>query len=1076
MINKDNFILVLRKLGFEKSYVPHIYSKTYSNFNCTLKADLLRNEPIYPDEIKSDGDFTKNFKQPESYVVFVCVAKLLGMGYRPEHIFLEKKWTLGHTQKSGRADISVFDKTGQDVLLIIECKQAGTKYQKARKDLFENIDGKQLFSYKAQARSAKWLQLYAADYDEERNEIIDFEEIVKSHDDKNIETIAKDDPSVLLYKNASEAPDIYRVWDETYNKKTYKGLIFGKDTQAYKIGIRPLRKKDLRRFNKEDGISNGFQEILRHNSISDKENAFNKLLSLFICKLVDEKEHVEEDVVDFQYKEGTDDYFTLYERLLRLFHYGMDKFLKEDVFYLEDSYISDTISQFTGKNRHFLEEELRRSFQRTKLLSCQVFAFREIYNEKLFMQNGKVLVEMVELFQNYRLSYSSREQFLGELFEQLLGQGFKQDEGQFFTPIPITRFIWNSIPLSRFVNCNNNTFPKVIDYACGAGHFLTEGIAAISDYIRCLEQKGKEKYYINDEKISKTFYGIEKDNRLARVSKIALLLNGANEAHIKAMDGLYHDTNFLGERNSFDILVANPPYSVNDFKLHIDRKLWTEYGLLQYMSSSCKNIENVFVERINHLLKPNGIAAVILPNSVLNGVDTDYIKTRELILKNFKIHCITHFEGKTFGKTPTRTEILFLEKSSIIPNRSETLKDCVNAIFSNDNLEGWEEKEILEKYLGVIGVNEEDYRFFSKQMSSLKRLDVIPYFKQYTVEFLSSNPIVNLLGSDQFKSLSESEKDDILSSKFYEYYISIEKEKIYYFALVYKQNVLLINAPTDVDQQKAFLGYDNIARKRHEGLKEHEGVLTDSNNRDNEDKLAWLVKNMFNGIQIHNEKLSEYVTFSNLANLMDFRHCKFYKTISPQKTKNILLVSAYPKEPLGLIAPFATGRVDYNEIKTSTYISTENMLKDRNGIMEYKGAPNIDSVVEYKTNDILISNIRPYLKKIWYANHSGGCSADVLVFRVVKNQVLPKYLYYILGLDLFFEFMMSENKGMKMPRGNKQVIPSFEIPIPPLSVQKQVIKECELIDKDYYSSRMSPEEHSGKITQVLRKMKIIVNS
>ncbi|MBQ3804565.1 MAG: type I restriction enzyme HsdR N-terminal domain-containing protein, partial [Prevotella sp.] len=330
MINKDNFILVLRKLGFEKSHVPHIYSKTYSNFNCTLKADLLRNEPIYPDEIKSDGDFTKNFKQPESYVVFVCVAKLLGMGYRPEHIFLEKKWTLGHTQKSGRADISVFDKTGQDVLLIIECKQAGTKYQKARKDLFENIDGKQLFSYKAQARSAKWLQLYAADYDEERNEIIDFEEIVKSHDDKNIETIAKDDPSVLLYKNASEAPDIYRVWDETYNKKTYKGLIFGKDTQAYKIGIHPLRKKDLRRFNKEDGISNGFQEILRHNSISDKENAFNKLLSLFICKLVDEKEHVEEEVVDFQYKEGTDDYFTLYERLLRLFHYGMDKFLKED--------------------------------------------------------------------------------------------------------------------------------------------------------------------------------------------------------------------------------------------------------------------------------------------------------------------------------------------------------------------------------------------------------------------------------------------------------------------------------------------------------------------------------------------------------------------------------------------------------------------------------------------------------------------------------------------------------------------------------------------------------------------------
>ena len=71
---------------------------------------------------------------------------------------------------------------------------------------------------------------------------------------------------------------------------------------------------------------------------------------------------------------------------------------------------------------------------------------------------------------------------------------------------------------------------------------------------------------------------------------------------------------------------------------------------------------------------------------------------------------------------------------------------------------------------------------------------------------------------------------------------------------------------------------------------------------------------------------------------------------------------------------------------------------------------------------------------------------------------------------------MSENKGMKMPRGNKQVIPTFEIPVPPQNIQEQVIKECEIIDKEYYSSRMSPEEYSRKITQVLRNMKVIVDS
>ena len=287
---------------------------------------------------------------------------------------------------------------------------------------------------------------------------------------------------------------------------------------------------------------------------------------------------------------------------------------------------------------------------------------------------------------------------------------------------------------------------------------------------------------------------------------------------------------------------------------------------------------------------------------------------------------------------------------------------------------------------------------------------------------------------------------------------------------------MLINAPADVEEQNAFLGYDNIARKRHEGLKEREGVLTDSSNRNSEDKLAWLVKNMFNGKQIYNEQLSEYISFSNLANLMDFKHCKFYKSISPQKNKELSLVSAYPMEPLALVAPFVTERINYDDIKPLTYISTENMLKSRDGVVEYKGTPNVDSIVRYKANDILISNIRPYLKKIWYADHDGGCSADVLVFRVIEENVLPKYLYYILGLDLFFEFMMSENKGMKMPRGNKQVIPTFGIPVPPPKIQEQVVKECEEIDLKYKSSRMSPEEYSERISQILRKTKVIIDS
>ena len=507
MISKENFYKAIEVLGFKRNGDSMIWSKYFGSLDCVMEADMSENKPTYPEQIQSDSNTTRNFSQPESYVVFICIAMLLDKGYRPEHIYLEKTWALGHSAKSGRADITVYDENGNNVLFIIECKRAGKDFSDARKMLFEGRDDKQLFSYLAQARSAKWLQLLAIDYDEEKKDIKIFEEIVKSHDDENVAILAEKDESILLYKNASQAEDLFRVWDETYNKKTYKGLIFGKDTTAYKIGLRPLCKKDLAEFSNDDGITNSFLEILRHNSISDKENAFNKLLSLFICKMVDEKERLDDDEVDFQYKEGTDNYFTLYERLLRLFHRGMDKFLKEDVFYLEDDYITRTLNQYTGKQRKYLEAELKQSFQRTKLLSCQVFAFREIYNEKLFMQNGKVLVEMVELFQNYRLAYSSRKAFLGELFENLLNQGFKQDEGQFFTPMPITRFIWNSLPIERFINFETRSCPKVIDYACGAGHFLTEGISAISDAFKDHGFTGEQE--MTDEEISASFYGVE---------------------------------------------------------------------------------------------------------------------------------------------------------------------------------------------------------------------------------------------------------------------------------------------------------------------------------------------------------------------------------------------------------------------------------------------------------------------------------------------------------------------------------------------------------------------------------------
>lgn len=1061
MITKDNFIQALEALEFQRVDNTLVWSKCFGSLDCIMEANLHENKPVYPVQVDSDGDFTKNFTQPESYVVFICVAMLLDKGYRPEHIFLEKTWLLGHSSKSGRADITVYDENGTNVLFIIECKKAGKTYNDARRLLFEGKDDRQLFSYLAQARSSKWLQLFAADIDEETGSIKIFEEIVRSHDDENVAILAEKDESILLYKNASQAEDLFRVWEETYNKKTYKGLIFGPDTTAYKIGVRPLRKKDLCEFSSDDGITNSFLEILRHNSISDKENAFNKLLSLFICKMVDEKEHLEDEEVDFQYKEGTDNYFTLYERLLRLFHRGMDKFLKEDVFYLEDDYISRTLAQYTGKQRKFLEAELKQSFQRTKLLSCQVFAFREIYNEKLFMQNGKVLVEMVELLQNYRLAYSSRKAFLGQLFEQLLNQGFKQDEGQFFTPMPITRFIWNSLPIERFINFDTRTCPKVIDYACGAGHFLTEGISAISDSFVAHGYTGDNA--VTDEEISSTFYGVEKDNRLARVSKVALLLNGANDAHVKAMDGLDHDENFLGEKNTFDILVANPPYAVDAFKSHLERRILKDFDLLQYMSTSSDDIENVFIERIDQLLKPHGVAGVVLPSSVLNVKDVSTTKAREILLKHFNIRCIASFGGKTFGATSIPTIVLFLEKQDVTPAKCEIIKDSIEAIFADKELSGWVDADIYTSYLHTIDIEQDLYDKFREKALSLEELRQDPYFLQYITSFNKSTELKNLRKKTNYKKLNSDEKANAEKELFYSICIDIEKEKLYYFALTYQQDTLLINTPTATDEQKAFLGYEISGRKGCEGLVETEGLLTNKERRYDESKIAYIVKKQFDG-QTHNiESADNYVSIANLSSLMNFGRDKFDKTIKP-----LIVEEIKTKHPMVRL-----DREDLFELSIGNRVLNNELIDDAQ-IPVYSA--NVRSVFGY-TNKLLIEdfsvpsvlwgidgdwsvNYIPKSCKFYPTDHCG-------VLRVKSDAINPYYVSMVLDL------VGATHKFSRSYRASIDRIKGIRIPLPPQSVQLNIVSECEALDKEYENSRMSIDEYRSKIESIFLNLNII---
>ena len=136
------------------------------------------------------------------------------------------------------------------------------------------------------------------------------------------------------------------------------------------------------------------------------------------------------------------------------------------------------------------------------------------------------------------------------------------------------------------------------------------------------------------------------------------------------------------------------------------------------------------------------------------------------------------------------------------------------------------------------------------------------------------------------------------------------------------------------------------------------------------------------------------------------------------------------------VAHYVTDKINVSELKKSEYITTDNMLPNRNGIVECEELPKAINVTRYIPGDILISNIRPYFKKIWYSTRTSGCSNDVIVFRTNDDTVDSKFLYYVLSDDAFFGYMMSGANGTKMPRGNKELIPNYLIP--EYDIKKQI--------------------------------------
>ena len=145
------------------------------------------------------------------------------------------------------------------------------------------------------------------------------------------------------------------------------------------------------------------------------------------------------------------------------------------------------------------------------------------------------------------------------------------------------------------------------------------------------------------------------------------------------------------------------------------------------------------------------------------------------------------------------------------------------------------------------------------------------------------------------------------------------------------------------------------------------------------------------------------------------------------------------------ICDYGKDRTEVSSLDNSNYISTENMLPNRAGITTATTLPTGEYTPSFEIDDTLVSNIRPYFKKIWKATFSGGCSADVLVFKAKEN-VSKEYLYYVLADDEFFKYSMATSKGTKMPRGDKTSIMNYPVKLPPLPTQQKIARILSSLD------------------------------
>lgn len=1122
MITKDNLKDVLIEIGFNtqdsKQYVCH-----FDISNCDVVVDFKKETIKYPDNLKYERATTLNFSENENFVVLECVCRLLKQGYKPEHLYLEAPIPGGHTdEKAGFSDILIRD-NNETPYMIIECKTTNDKsddeflkeWAKTKKS------GGQLFNYFNTYRQAKYLVLYTSDFESSITPIyhvitlIDNDEFLKSNS------------KLTSYRNIREKNgshiEYFSVWKNTYQQDYSSNGVLEHNIEPFCVGNKKLSSNDLIEidYSSMKKKYNQYATILRQYNVSGKENAFDKLINIFIAKIIDETLNSNE-LKCYWKGAAYDNYYDLHDRLSELYKIGMESFFNDRITYIENSKIEDAF-RFIINKKDEAKATIYSYIRELKYFNNNPFAILDVHNEELFYKNSVILKEVVRMLQDLRLKSDKQNQFLGDLFEGFLDQGIKQSEGQFFTPMPIVRFLVSSLPIEETINKSEEP-PKVIDYACGAGHFLTEYACQIKPYVENKNEIDIHEYY-------KSIIGIEKEYRLSKVSQVSTFMYGQDGIRIRYKDALSKEIDGV-ENGSYSILIANPPYSVKGFLETLEDDDLNQFQLTQYVSDRSKNdsIELFFVEKAKQLLKDNGIAAIILPITILSNGGI-YITCREILFKYFEIIAIVALGSKTFGKTNTKTATLFLRKREEKPDIAKHLENRIaswfNGEFSDDVV--YDDDEILKQYCEHIGVDYLDYKYFltGELKESLLESDI---FSEYIEIFFESKASANNGINQKALKIKKQYKDKIKRKKYAElsdeakereeleaikaFITEIERDKLYYYMLLqHNRNVVVVRSPKKDAEQKKFLGYEFSDAKGNEGIsyinnkknddedatidriRGIDNIITplfDPHDLKSSSKINTIIRNNFtqNGKEISiPEELFEYVSCFPMISLMDFNKASFNKTIKLTGARKTIIDSDFELEKIKALTDSLGG------LWTGKKPPYKNVSVIRNTNFTFNGEINLENVekidaesrqLEKRTlekGDIILEksggsetqavgrvvlyDLAPSAGKYTYSNFT----ARLRIKESRKNDIKPEYLHavlsylYLIGETFYYQSGSSGLQNLSLPD-----YLAIKIPVPKKNIQDNIINGFININDKFRSQNMTMEKIKNKYVSDIKDL------